>query len=400
MSMTSFRGLRAPAWTYSAIWPGPGRPARSGSRPDWMPVDRMLLMSRVPVYWTLAPVWSSHGFTIAMNDSCSVPVHVPMTETEPPSSPPADADADALSPAPALAGGALAGVDPSGLALEPALEQATAINMTAISEPATFVRRTIRSSMPCLLSRRPVCPGVDHRAFRRRPRTCAGRSGPRRRSRRGPDDELGREQRPGRDLAIRDPFQECASGGVPELVGRQPDRGEGWVEIGGKRDVVEADDRDVVGNPSTGLAQGADGAEGDDVAGHEGRIEGGPGQQLGHRRVAAGGIESALGHQLRRGVEAGRLQGEAVAVEAVLGGGVDQRSVGDAGDPAVAERDQVLHRATRPRDVVDVDTWRIDVWQRALQDDREPVADQLREEGVVHARAGYHEAVGVLGAEQ
>ena len=92
---------------------------------------------------------------------------------------------------------------PPGLALEPALEQATAINMTAISEPATFVRRTIRSSMPCLLSRRPVCPGVDHRAFRRRPRTCAGRSGPRRRSRRGADDELGREQRPGRDLAIR-----------------------------------------------------------------------------------------------------------------------------------------------------------------------------------------------------
>ena len=124
-----------------------------------MPVERMLLMSRVPVYWTLAPVWSSHGFTIAMKDSCSVPVHVPMTETEPPSWAPPDADAAALSPAPALAGGALAGVDASGLALELPLEQATAINMTANRDPATFVRRTIRSSIACLLSRRPLCPG-------------------------------------------------------------------------------------------------------------------------------------------------------------------------------------------------------------------------------------------------
>src|SRR6185503_4489818 len=234
MSMTSFRGLRAPAWTYSAIWPGPGRPARSGSRPDWMPVVRMLLMSRVPVYSTLAPVWSSHGFTIAMNDSCSAPVHVPMTETEPPRAPP---DAAGLSPPLALAAGALAGVDAAGLALEPPLEHATTSKVMAISDPATLERRTIRSSMPCLLSRRPDVPGSITGRFSRRSQGCAGRSEPRRRCRRGADDELGREQRPGRDLAVRDPLQECASGGVPELVGRQPDGGEGRVEIGGEGDV-------------------------------------------------------------------------------------------------------------------------------------------------------------------
>ena len=41
-----------------------------------------------------------------------------------------------------------------------------------------------------------------------------------------------------------------------------------------------------------------------------------------------------------------------------------------------------------------------DVRQGALQDDREAVADELDERGVVDARAGHDEAVGVLGAEQ
>ena len=61
---------------------------------------------------------------MAMNESCSEPVHVPITDTSPPIVPPADAAG--LSLAPALAGGALAGVEAAGLGLELPLEQATA----------------------------------------------------------------------------------------------------------------------------------------------------------------------------------------------------------------------------------------------------------------------------------
>ena len=60
----------------------------------------------------------------------------------------------------------------------------------------------------------------------------------------------------------------------------------------------------------------------------------------------------------------------------------------------------MLDRASRPGHVVDVDARRADVRQGALQDDREAVADQLGEGGVVHARAGHDEAVGMLGTEQ
>src|SRR5690606_2354184 len=70
-----------PASAYSAIWPGPGRPARSGRTPEATPVVRTVLMSRVPVYLTVAPVCSSHGLTISRKASCSLPPHVPITVT-------------------------------------------------------------------------------------------------------------------------------------------------------------------------------------------------------------------------------------------------------------------------------------------------------------------------------
>src|SRR5215467_1401731 len=81
MSSTSSRGLSEPLAAYSAICPGPGSPARSGSTPEATPVVRTVLMSRVPVYFTLAPVCCSHGATICRKAFCSSPPHVPMTLT-------------------------------------------------------------------------------------------------------------------------------------------------------------------------------------------------------------------------------------------------------------------------------------------------------------------------------
>ena len=53
--------------------------------PEATPVVRTVLMSRVPVYLTSTPVAASNGATIARNESCSEPPHVPMTVTTPPS---------------------------------------------------------------------------------------------------------------------------------------------------------------------------------------------------------------------------------------------------------------------------------------------------------------------------
>src|SRR5215510_11848877 len=81
MSSTLSSGCSAPSAAYSAICPGPGNPARSGNTPEATPVVNTVLISRVPVYFTFAPVCCSHGATIFKNAACSSPPHVPITVT-------------------------------------------------------------------------------------------------------------------------------------------------------------------------------------------------------------------------------------------------------------------------------------------------------------------------------
>src|SRR5262249_8334986 len=56
-------------------------PATSGRTPEATPVVSTVLMSRVPVYFTLAPVCCSQGATIFRNAACSSPPQVPITVT-------------------------------------------------------------------------------------------------------------------------------------------------------------------------------------------------------------------------------------------------------------------------------------------------------------------------------
>src|SRR5579859_7718407 len=84
MSTALDRSSTLPALASSAIWPGPGRPARSGGLPPWVRVVRTAFRSRVPSYWTWTPVASWNGLTMAMKLSCSSPVQVPSTVTVPP----------------------------------------------------------------------------------------------------------------------------------------------------------------------------------------------------------------------------------------------------------------------------------------------------------------------------
>ena len=61
----------------------------------------------------------------------------------------------------------------------------------------------------------------------------------------------------------------------------------------------------------------------------------------------------------------------AIALEPFLGRGVDERGVGDAGDPRWPSDEQVLDGAARAGDVVDVDAGHVEARQGALEDDRE-----------------------------
>ena len=66
----------------------------------------------------------------------------------------------------------------------------------------------------------------------------------------------------------------------------------------------------------------------------------------------------------------------------------------------MAERDEVLDRAPGAGDVVDVDADHLHVGQGALEHDREPVADERDQVGIVDPWAGDDETVRVLGAKE
>src|ERR1700730_2231029 len=78
------RAISLAALAKVIIWPGPGRPARSGGLPAVTRVVRTALRSRVPSYWILIPVLSSKGFTMARKDACSEPPQVARIFTVPP----------------------------------------------------------------------------------------------------------------------------------------------------------------------------------------------------------------------------------------------------------------------------------------------------------------------------
>src|SRR5690349_14438665 len=320
MSSTSSSGLSAPACAYCAIWPGPGRPARSGRTPEATPVVRIWLMSRVPVYLTLLPVCCSQGATIARKFFCSSPPHVPMTLT--------------VLPLPPLLLG---------------LEHAANTRAAAPSTPATrrhgvldwcirlsFSRDRGPSAAQLLLCP-PTTGYADSGTGPGRVRSGRGRG-------RRADDELGRKEGPVRQRPAGHPVEQCRAGGEPQVERRQPDGGERRVKERRQGDVVEADHRDVVGDPEARLADRCDRPERDDVAGHERRVDRALREQLGHRRVAAARVERGLRDERLVVGDPGGLERGPVAVAPFLGRGVRQRRVRDAGDPAPAQADQVLDR--------------------------------------------------------
>ena len=191
------------------------------------------------------------------------------------------------------------------------------------------------------------------------------------------------------------------AGRQAQLEGRQADGRERRIEERREGDVVEADDRHVVGHAQAGLADRGDRPEGDDVAGDERGVDRGRGRGA---RPSPGGRCRRRTRPRRRGRRRRRCpaasSADAVAVEPFLGGGVGERRVRDAGDPPLAEADQVLDRPPGAADVVDVDARDVEPGQRALEDDREAVAGEAGEARVVDARPGDDEAVGVLGPEQ
>ena len=338
---------------------------------------------------------------MARNASCSAPPHVPMTR---------DGAADlvarrrrgALAAVEASADGAAAdGSAADGAVVAPPLEQA-ATTSTDATRPATSRRRRMNVSSIALSS---FCPAIRP-ALRCGPAGPGAQAGRRTAPWRGAVEartmsSVGRRVRRG-DRPAGDPLEEGSPGRPPEVVGRQADGGQRRIEVGGQRDVVEADDRDVAGHAQARLAQAGDRADGDHVAGDEdgvGRSVRARISAIARWPLAASNAPSAT----RSGSsgEPGRRERRPVAGEPLGRRGVGQRGVGDAGDPPMAERQQVLDREPGAGLVVDVDARArpgpgSDPWITTGKPSRTSSTSSV----VVVARAGHDQPVRPPGAEQ
>ena len=114
--------------------------------------------------------------------------------------------------------------------------------------------------------------------------------------------------------------------------------------------------------------------------------------------MAAAGVEGGLGHEVRVVGDPGRLERGAVAFTPLLGGGVGERRVRDAGDPPPAQADQVLDRPAGAADVVDVNARDVEPGMEPWSTIGKP-SRARRPALVVDARPGDDEAVDVLGPE-
>lgn len=133
------------------------------------------------------------------------------------------------------------------------------------------------------------------------------------------------------------------------------------MEVLGERDVVVADDGDVVGDPQSGLGDGAQGAGRDHVVpGEDGRELRSFLEEFGHRAEPGGPAQPAVDDLGGLGREPVPGEGGAVAAHPGVQGGVAGQSA-EEDDPAVAGREQVPGDGVRPRLVVELDDERGDV---------------------------------------
>src|SRR5712691_201181 len=190
------------------------------------------------------------------------------------------------------------------------------------------------------------------------------------------DDQFRRQElRPGDGLAAGDPIEKRARCERADLSHRLMHRRQRRVDVTRNRQVVEADDRHVLGNAASGLTQVTDRADRDQVAVREER---------GERSAAV---------EQRRGRTVARLETPVVRVldEPV----VDYRTAGgeriavpletrrrrgpldrprDRRDLAVAEREQVLGRVEAAAAIVDVDDREAGQVRGADRDERDASA--------------------------
>ena len=196
---------------------------------------------------------------------------------------------------------------------------------------------------------------------------------------RGPDDQLGRQQRPVRHRPAGDPVEQGRAGGDAEVVRRQANGRQWRIEERREGDVVEPDDGDVVGDAQAGLADRRDRAEGDDVAGDEDGLDRALGEELGHRPVAAAGVEGGVGDEPL--VERRSRPPRARPGSRRAAAGRRCRPAGALVMQAIRRQPRPMRCSTarvRPADVVDVDARAVDPGQRALEDDREAIAGEPR----------------------
>ena len=151
-------------------------------------------------------------------------------------------------------------------------------------------------------------------------------------------------------------------------------------------DVVEADERHVVGNLETGRANRFDRAESDEVV--DGEHRGGrilEREQPAHPLVTAGGIDRRVCDERRIDRDPGGGQGGLVASPPVARGR-DLVGLDDEADAAMAERDQVLDELPRAAEAVAEDDVGLDAGNGAV--DQHERHSELREPAQVALSSG------------
>src|SRR5438876_2335365 len=176
------------------------------------------------------------------------------------------------------------------------------------------------------------------------------------------DNELRREDHDPALLrgATVDPIHEQLRGDSTECLGRLGHHRQEWPQDGDVLNIVERDQRDILGHRQAVLTNRPHGARrGQIVNGKDRRWAGFKSEQRLHGPVTAGQVDRRLAQQLWLEPHPSRLQRLLVATPPVARGR-DGRRLGNNGYPAVPKGNEMLDEPTRAADAVALDDVTLD----------------------------------------
>src|SRR5690606_21864112 len=199
-----------------------------------------------------------------------------------------------------------------------------------------------------------------------------------------------------------DQVHEHLAGSPAQPVSGKVDGRKPRVDILGQRDVVKANQRNIVRNAQPFGMDGAHHAERYDITRRKdgGRARADLLQDVADRRRAALVGEVAGAHKLLTVGDAGGFKRLPVALQPVAARGVGKRRVGDAGDVPMPQIDQMLDRETGPLYIVHIHKRDVATGKLPHHHNRDVLLVDARQLLIVEARAGQDDAIRPTAADQ